>query len=112
MMAEKRFLKNIKPVVKMIADVDKEFVKQHGREVIEEAVRYQQSGVKIQIMSKMKKKAFEDKFRDDVVKMRFDDAAEKLDQPKKQPIPNKSVELDKDVYTSTSIDLATIPHMH
>ena len=40
MMAEKCFLKNVKPAVQMVAHIDKEFVKQHGRELIEDAIKY------------------------------------------------------------------------
>ena len=66
-------------------------------------------------MSKMTKNKFEggkEAFGTKVITDRFNDTAAKLDIPSKNPIPNKPVEIDPEVYTNISVDISTMPHVH
>jgi hypothetical protein len=53
MLAEKCFLKNLKPAVHMLNSVFKDYVREKGREDIEESMRWCQKSVNVMVMSKM-----------------------------------------------------------
>ena len=58
MLAEKCFLKNLKPAVGMVYSVFKDYVKEQGRDAIEESMRWCQKQVDIVVMSKMDNNKF------------------------------------------------------
>ena len=76
MMAEKCFLKNLKPAYQLLSQANKDFAKEHGKDSIEESMHAIQKSVQVCVSSKMPVDKFDggkDSFGSKVITGKFND---------------------------------------
>ena len=111
MMAEKCFLKNLKGAYVMLNQVNKDFVKEHGKEAIEDSMRMLQKNVQVLVCSKMPADKYEggkDAFGTKALTNRFNEMAAKLEIPAKDIIQNKPIQIDDNAYTKYKLNISSI----